>query len=346
MSLPLSIRAQRAFGRVAGRLPDSVLAAVGTRTRVNRDGDRLAPEMALVGRISQYVPYYDVSRGTLENSRRRIDLSAASFGPRFEPFAVEEDLVIPGPAGPIPATRYRAKVASRGLVLFFHGGGWTVGSRASHDSLVRTLAIRTGADVLSVDYRLAPAAPFPAAADDALAAWDFAVRTAPQWGLDPHRIVVAGDSAGGNLATVISQQVRDREVTPRLQVLIYPVVDLSTKRPSYHEFASGYYLDARSMDFYTDSYVPDHSLRTDPRASPMLADSLAGLAPTYIVVAGFDPLRDEGIEYARRLEEAGNDVVLDRAGTLIHGFANLTLISPGARVAVDRIGEAIADSLA
>ncbi|WAC57417.1 alpha/beta hydrolase [Gordonia sp. SL306] len=345
MSLPFPARVQRALMRGAGHAPPALLRFAGRWGRVNADGDRLAPEMALTGWVAAHLPAFALAGKSVERARADVRDNASTMAEKLPPMAVEEDLVIDGPGGPIPVTRYRAKVDSVGIVVFFHGGGWVEGDRVSHDNLVRRLALSTGADVLSVDYRLAPEHRFPAAVDDALAAWRFAVAKAPAWGVPSDHIAVAGDSAGGNLAAVVSQQVRDDAVTPCLQMLIYPVTDASTKRQSRHEFATGLYLTDEHMDWFLDNYVPDVDQRTDPRVSPLLADDLSGLSPAYVIVAGFDPLRDEGIAYADRLKAAGVPVTLDRAGSLMHAFANMTLISPDARAAVDRIGAALAESL-
>ncbi|AZG47352.1 Carboxylesterase NlhH [Gordonia insulae] len=345
MSLEFPARVQRALMRGAGHLPPGLLRFVGQWGRVNADGDRLAPEMALTGWVAERLPAFALAGKSVEQARADVRANASTMAEKLPPMAVEEDLVIDGPGGPIPATRYRAEVDSAGIVVFFHGGGWVEGDRVSHDNLVRRLAISTGADIVSVDYRLAPEHRFPAAVDDALAAWRHAVATAPAWGVPTDRIAVAGDSAGGNLAAVVAQQVRGDDVTPCLQMLIYPVTDASTKRPSRLEFATGLYLTDEHMDWFLDNYVPDVEQRTDPRVSPLLADDLAGLAPAYVIVAGFDPLRDEGIAYADRLKEADVPVTLDRAGSLMHAFANMTLISPDARAAVDRIGAALAFAL-
>jgi len=188
--------------------------------------------------------------------------------------------------------------------------------------------------VLSVDCRLAPEHPVPAAPDDALTAYRFALAQAGAWGHDPTLIGVGGDSAGGNLAAVLCLDARDlREQPPAFQLLIFPAVDLSRKRDSYREFAEGYFLTEKQMDWYIGHYLSGGGSATDPRVSPLLAASLAGLPPAYVVVSGFDVLRDEGQGYARRLQAEGVPVALRRHDGLIHGFVNATGVFPGAKEA-------------
>ena len=339
------VRIQRTLMQIAARIPPAILELVGRRSRVNSAGDRIAVEMAVAGFVAAHVKSFDTTRKSVTEARADLRANAVALAEDLPPMAVEEDLLIDGPGGRLPVTRYRAQVDSTGIVVFFHGGGWVTGDRISHDSLVRRLAIASGADVLSVDYRLAPEHRFPAAVDDAIAAWRYAVNSAPRWGVSPSRIALAGDSAGGNLSAVVAQQVRGEEVTPRLQLLIYPGTDCTTRSESRREFASGFYLTDERIDWFLDHYVPDIEMRSDPRVSPLLAQDLSGLAPAHVVIAGFDPLRDEGIAYAQRLAAAGVPVTLDRAGSLIHGFANMTLISSDARAAVDRMGAALAEAL-
>ncbi|MFT4199763.1 alpha/beta hydrolase [Gordonia sp. (in: high G+C Gram-positive bacteria)] len=345
VALPAGIRAQRLVMRAVGKLPAPVVGALGRLAPTNAAGDRIDPVLASVALAADKVPAFDMYDADPTRARRKIDVSSAMLAPVHPPFAVDEDVVIDGPAGPIPATRLRAGTASRGIVVYFHGGGWTIGSRASHDGPARDLAVDAGVDVLNVDYRLAPEHPFPAAADDALAAWRYAVDHAAEWGVDPDAIVVAGDSAGGNLAAVVSQLTRGEKVVPALQLLIYPAVDLAGETPSRTEFATGRFLTKKHMDWFIDNYVPDVAERADPKASPMRAADLSGLPPAHVVVAGFDPLRDEGIAYAQALRDAGVPVTLDRAGSMIHGFFNMTMISPAARESARRAARAVAERL-
>ncbi|MGO1315620.1 MAG: alpha/beta hydrolase [Cellulomonadaceae bacterium] len=311
-------------------LPSSVFGALGRNAPINDDGDRLAPEIAGLLAVLNRLPGSDFSKSPLDKARRQIDEEAYLVAEQFPPFAVEEDLTIGG----VPATRYRAREGEpRGLILYFHGGGWVLGSRVSTDPAVRFLAVHTGADVVSVDYRLAPEHPFPAAIEDGRAAYAAAVQLAPSWGIDPDAIVLAGDSAGGNISAALGLQLRDHAHPPVLQVLFCPVLDLSTEHPSYEEFADGYFLTRAQMRWYIERYLPDPAQGLEPDASPLLAQDLAGLSPVYIGVAGFDPLRDEGLAYARRLEEAGVEVTLHRASGLVHAYVNMTGFSDHARVA-------------
>jgi acetyl esterase len=230
-----------------------------------------------------------------------------------------------GSAGGVPSRLYLPAEASAPgpLLIYYHGGGWARGSLTTHDAGCRLLAHLSGVRILSVDYRLAPEHPFPAGADDALAAYAEVSTNAGDFGADTARLAVGGDSAGGNLAAVTAQSVRNRGLRPAaFQLLIYPVTDLAGKTESYRTFSTGFSLTERNMDWYADQYVPDPGRRDDPRVSPLRAASLAGLPPAYVATALADPLRDEGEAYARRLAEAGVRVALQRH-PLIHGFVNI-----------------------
>ncbi|MGW5520696.1 alpha/beta hydrolase [Gordonia sp. NPDC003950] len=344
-TLPLPLRPVRAALSRIGHIPAVVPGTLARFCPVNADGEHIAPDMLATAVVMGLIPGGDLGGVTPEHARRNLVVNAGVGGEKTPALAVVEDLAIDSPDGPIPATRYRAEVTTTGLIVFFHGGGFVLGSPATHDGYCRRLAIDTGADVLSVDYRLAPEHPFPAAVDDALVAWRFAVAKAAEWGVPADRLVVAGDSAGGNLAAVVSQQVRGEDVTPRLQVLLYPITDHTREGGSREEFATGYLLTKARIDWFDENYVPADADRTDPRLSPLLATDLSGLPPAHVVVAGFDPLRDEGIAYADALVAAGVSVSLERDGGLIHGFANMTGYSPSARQAVSRIHETIAAAL-
>jgi acetyl esterase len=257
---------------------------------------------------------------------------------------------IPGPAGQIPARHYRPATAEpTPLLVFYHGGGWTIGDLDTHDALCRLTCRDADVHVLSVDYRLAPEHRAPAAVDDAYAAFRWAHENAGDLGAIPDKVVVGGDSAGGNLAAVVSQLARDHRATqdptgplPVLQWLIYPRTDFAAKTRSLSLFAEGFLLTRADMDWFEAQYLGGSGIEpTDPRVSPLLADTLAGLPPTLIATAGFDPLRDEGNRYAAALRDAGTPVDLRSSGSLTHGFASLFPLGGGSAVATTELISAL-----
>lgn len=273
-----------------------------------------------------------------QQGRARIRAgAAAAAGPRrSEPTAFE--MAIPGPGGPIPARFYEPHgigLENRPLVVYFHGGGWTIGDLDTCDSVCRFLALNAPTTVLSVGYRLAPEHPFPAAVEDAHAAYRWAAESTARLGVDPARIALSGDSAGGNLAAAVSLLARDDgEPRPAMQALIYPVTDVGGGQRSRDTFAKGFLLARADMDWFERHYLPADVDRADPRVSVLRAPDLSGLPPAYVATAGFDPLRDEGEAYAARMREAGVEVTLRRHPGLIHGFANMTAISRTANAAM------------
>jgi acetyl esterase len=251
------------------------------------------------------------------------------------------DIVIPSQAGGMPARVYSPSPTAPGLVVYYHGGGWVVGSLDGWDASVRNLAVASGCDVVSVDYRLAPEHVFPAAADDA---YDALVWAASEAGLAGGRpVVVAGDSAGGNLAAVSALRARDcGGPAIAAQVLVYPVVDCDLDRRSYREYdGDELILNRRDMIWYWDRYIPDPAARVNPYASPLRAPSLAGLPPAYLVTAEHDPLREEGFAYADRLRAARVPVEHRHYGSQIHAFFTFTGMLDDADKAVAEAGSAI-----
>jgi acetyl esterase len=233
------------------------------------------------------------------------------------------------------------------LLVFLHGGGWVLGGLDSHDGVCRLLAATAGVAVLSVAYRLAPENPFPAAVDDAFAAFRWAAANAAALGADPARIAIGGDSAGGNLAAAVSILARDAEVAePAMQLLLYPATDAVGGQRSRELFADGFLLTKADIEVCEGHYLPPGTDRHDPRVSVLRAPDLRRLPPAYIATAGFDPLRDEGEAYALRLREAGVPVILRRQESLIHAFANLTAISPGSAAAMTEAAAALRAGLA
>ena len=220
-------------------------------------------------------------------------------------------------------------------LVFFHGGGWVIGDLDTHDGLCRALANAAGRVVASVDYRLAPEHRFPTAAEDAYAATRWVADHAAALGVDPRRLAVGGDSAGGNLATVVALMARDRGGPALgLQWLVYPVVDHDFDTASYRENAEGYLLTRAAMRWFWNHYAPAPADRARPHASPLRAPSLAGLPPALIQTAGYDPLRDEAEVYARHLRAAGVPTTLTRYPGMIHGFLRLLNHVDQARVAL------------
>ena len=277
---------------------------------------------------------------TPDEARAGVEANNAMIpaGPDLESV---RDIVIPSQAGGLPARVYSPAAAAPGLVLYFHGGGWVVGSLDGWDSSVRALAVASGCDVVSVDYRLAPEHVFPAAADDAFDALAWAASADGLAGGRP--IVVAGDSAGGNLAAVAALRARDFGGPPvALQVLVYPVVDCDLDRRSYREYdGDEFIVNRRDMAWFWDRYAPDPATRVNPYASPLRASSLTGLPPAYLVTDEHDPLRDEGFAYADRLRAARVPVEHRHYGSQIHGFFSFTGVLDDADKAVSEAGAAI-----
>ncbi|NMF91660.1 alpha/beta hydrolase [Aromatoleum petrolei] len=232
------------------------------------------------------------------------------------------------------------------LLIYFHGGGWCVGSVQSHDALCRRMVNRTGCAVLSVDYRLAPEHPFPAAVEDALFATEWALTHAQEFAFDPARLGLGGDSAGGNLALVTALRLRDRGAPAlRCLCLIYPCTEIESSRPSREAYASGYFLDRESLSWFFERYLPDGDT-SDWRVSPMRAHSLADLPPTIVVTAECDPLRDDGIAFVERARSEGVPAEhVDVAG-MVHGFVTLGKWFPEANEVVDLISRKLRGHLA
>jgi acetyl esterase len=259
------------------------------------------------------------------------------------------DRVAPGPAGDIPVRVYvpTTQPGPRPVLVYFHGGGWVIGSVETHDGTVRAVAEGSGVTVVSVDYRLAPEHPFPAAIDDCVAAVRWVVDNAAELDVDPGRLAVGGDSAGGNLAAVAAVELRDSDVDVRYQLLVYPATDGTMSQPSVDENAEGYFLTKPTMAWFFQQYVGDGD-RTGPRVSPLhLPDTaLAGLPPALVITAEYDPLRDEGEAYAARLAAAGCDVTCSRYDQMIHGFFSMRDLIPEGKAAVDQACESLRAALA
>jgi acetyl esterase len=320
-------------------LPDPVLCAI-VPSPVIRDGQRLHVEAQVALKLLELTgepPLEGLSPG---EARARVARDAAVFeGPKI-PIDRVDQLELQGAEGPLAARLYvpdgapPEASATQGLLVYFHGGGFVVGDLATHDNVCRFLARGAGVRVLSVDYRRAPEHRFPAALEDAVAAFRHAAERASEFGADRGRVAVAGDSAGANLAAGVARLAAGGGgPVPAFQLLFYPWLDLAQERRSHSLFAQGFYLSTAELRWYKRHYLLEDSQAFDPRCSPLHADDLAGVAPAYVVTAGFDPLRDEGEEYAARLRRAGVRVALRRQSGLIHGFINTVQTGHAAREA-------------
>ncbi|MDR7301757.1 alpha/beta hydrolase [Haloactinomyces albus] len=321
----LRTRAQGAALRRVLALPQPVLRRIaGAPIRI--DGQELALEAQALLRMQGLAGRAQLSADTVEKARTAMREATKIIGDTAVAGVETTAEHIPTASGGIDARLYRPETltASSALMVFYHGGGWVLGDLDSYDGLCRMLAKHAGIRVLSVDYRLAPESPFPAALDDALDGYRYALDHAEKLGTTPDSLLVGGDSAGGNLAAAVAQHATASDIKkPVLQALLYPAVDASTRRRSRELFGEGFLLTDADMDWFMDHYQPDSSLRGDPRLSVLLAEDLSGLPPAYVATAGFDPLRDEGEEYVRRLREVGVPVAARRFTDLMHGFLNL-----------------------
>ena len=254
-----------------------------------------------------------------------------------EVFKVEDKLVSANGVS-VPVRVYHPHAAPShstlpGLV-YLHGGGWTIGDLDTHDVLCRSLCLQAGIVVVAVDYRMGPEHKFPAAYDDSVAAFNWTVAQAASLGIDASRIAIGGDSAGGNLAAAACLGLRGQSVQPAFQLLIYPATIMWQDTPSYHANGKGYMLTKESIAYYTESYLRNREDAKDWRASPQLADSHAGLPPAFVITAGFDPLRDEGLMYANALTKAGVSSQYICFERQIHGFITMGRVMQEANTAV------------
>jgi acetyl esterase len=263
--------------------------------------------------------------------------------PRAQGVRLVRDLVCEGPHGSIAMRMYQGHgspevtthAAGAPVLVFFHGGGWVIGDLDTHDTLCRQLANEAHCTVVSVDYRLGPEHVFPAAVDDCIAATYWVAAQAKDLGIDASRIAVGGDSAGGNLAAVVALHARDQgDLRLAFQLLVYPATDMRRVHPSHTHNGQGYLLTADTMRYFHDHYIDDATHDTDWRASPLLHPNLSGLAPALVLTAGFDPLRDEGMDYANQLMLAGNRCSYVCFERQIHGFITMGGVLDEASTAV------------
>jgi acetyl esterase len=311
---------------------------------VTIDGNTLDPtlQLALSGQRAFGLNGLVLGEDVAISRAQMREMTRGFAGPQIH-VGVNE-VSIPGPAGPIRARHYQPATSDPApLLVFYHGGGWVLGDLDTHDPLCRLTCRDADVHVLSIDYRLAPEHPAPAAVDDAFAAFQWASEHAADLGAIPNKIAVGGDSAGGNLAAVVSQRARDEGgPKPVLQWLIYPRTDFTAKTRSMSLFAEGFMLTKTDIDWFNEQYLGRSGVDpADPRVSPLLADSLAALPPALIATAGFDPLRDEGESYAAALRAAGTPVDSRSMGSLTHGFASLFPLGGGSALATTELISAL-----
>ena len=308
-----------------------------------RDGQTLSADTSVMLRLKELTREPNAEDQPIPVGRRML-LSQQLLVGGAQPIGAVRDC----PVGELPGRLYVPTDAEPGgpLLLWFHGGGWIYGDLDSHDPTCRFLAERSGVRVLAVEYRLAPEDPFPAAYDDALAAHRWVVANAASLGADPTRLAVGGDSAGGTLAATTAIEAAREGLPLAFQLLVYPGADMRGGTESRRLFGERLMLTTAFIDLARDSYVPEPAQWEDPRVSPLLAEVPPGLAPAYVATAGFDPLRDEGEAYARKLADAGVEVELKRFPDQIHGFVQVVGMGRTSRAATAEVAAKLKAGLA
>lgn len=306
--------------------------------------EHLAAMLALDARLSAS----DLSRKTPEQARLQLAESVRAVEERIDVSLLVRDLHVKGAAGAIRARSYARPGMPKPAkaIMYIHGGGFVVGDLDTHDSFCRRLALDADARVISIDYRLAPEARFPAAPNDVVAAFEDLVARADELGIDAKKIAVMGDSAGGNLSAVVALRTRNHAIRPALQVLVYPALDATCAERSHQQLGEGYMLTTRMLDWYYNHYLgTDPAIRKHPDVSPLFAESVEGLPPAILYTAGFDPLRDEAIRYRERLQKAGVPTSYFCFNSMIHGFAIMGGLIPDAKEAAARICREVGHAL-
>jgi acetyl esterase len=324
--MTLRLRIERAVSRAFLALPLPLLRRIVGAPRRSPEGYELEVRAQALLWLMRASGQPEMGESGVREGRRAMDRSGPVLATVVHDVATE-DRTVPGATGPRRARVYTPERARGRLapgLVWFHGGGFVVGSIESHDGVCRAIASRAGVVVVAVDYRLAPEHQFPAAVDDAIAATRWLLEHAASIGIDPRAVAVGGDSAGGNLSAVVSLTLRREPRRPAFQLLVYPATDFTRSKGSHRHFREGLVLTERSIDWFLKNYLPDRSADTDPRASPLFASDLRDLPPALVVTAGFDPLRDEGRAYAEKMKAAGVDVEHVCAEGSVHGFINMT----------------------
>ncbi|MEX2015657.1 MAG: alpha/beta hydrolase [Candidatus Hydrogenedentales bacterium] len=338
------MNAQRIVIQVLKRLPDSVLYRLSGQAPIELDGRRLdAMAQVLWAQGKKERPLESRSP---EEARAVMSAALGLVQMRPRQIAEVRDISVDGTSDPLKTRLYvpHGAGSASALLLWFHQGGCVIGDLETSHPFCTLLAERAGCRVLSVDYRLAPEHKFPAAAEDAIAAYEWAASHADEIGADASRIAVGGDSAGGYLSAVITHAMRTREDIPRpvFQLLVYPWVDAIANTESYRTMADAWPLSAPMMAWFADLYLNDASEAASPLASPLRNDAFDGLPPAYIATAGFDPLRNEGELYAEKLRAAGVPVTYRCYDSLPHGFASFAGAIPAAERACGEIADVLA----
>lgn len=319
-------------------LPDPIIDRLIGAPPIVRDGRVLNRRLQALLVMSERLGMNpEEESGDVAQRRERLRRSATLAMPARTGLHVA-DRRVPGPAGDIPIRIYRryGLPEAAPAIVYLHGGGWVAGDLDSHDGSCRLLADESECIVVAVDYRLAPEHPFPAAVDDAVAAYRWVHDHAGELSIEPGRVGVMGDSAGGNLAAVIAQVTRDTDVpAPTAQCLVYPATDAHFREPSHELFADGFFLTRQGIEWFRAQYLPDESDWDSPLASPIEQTDLTGVAPALVVTAGFDPLRDEGRRYAENLGAAGVVTRYRCYDDMVHGFFGMGVLPGGMAMATE-----------
>ena len=308
--------------------------------RISMGGRTMDPKAQLVGEFAKSIRVPGVYP-PLPELRQQLRTMVTLMDEPAPDLARIEDVKIAGPAGVIPARVYdpAAGGSPRPALVYVHGGGWVQGDLETHHGLCARIAQRAGIIVVAIDYRLAPEAKFPAAVEDCLAAYRWVREHGRELGVDQARVAIGGDSAGGNLSAVVCQLAKAGGLPlPACQVLIYPATDFSWSTPSHHELENGHIIPHERIVWYAQQYLHGEADKKDPRVSPILGD-LRGQPPALVITAGFDPLRDEGHEYAEALKKAGVDVAYHEYPGQIHAFVSLTKAIPQGMACTLEIGD-------
>ena len=331
---------------VMAKMPASIIKLVYTPPPVFRGQEMDASALA-VGKAGLALRDSDEQQ-TIAQSRTQMEQVVSAFDKKGPELARVQDITLDGAEGKLPARLYSNSTDLSTLkpaMVYFHGGGFVQGNLKTHDESCRKIAAWSGAIVIAVDYRLAPEFPYPAGADDAIAAYLWVVKNAKSLGIDPARIGVGGDSAGGCHASVVAQQVRDAGgPIPAFQVLIYPVTDGHLNSDSIVELDDAYILPRERMTWYRDMYRADFDDFDDPKFSPLHASDFSNLPKSYVLTGGYDPLWDDGKAYAEKLKSDGVDVTHRHFPGQIHAFVNITKVVPEGTLALQEISKWMKDN--